>query len=82
MKLKLISREDAEDAISKQDCRGESYSNEVRDDIIKDILFGAEIQLEKILKDSKIFIKDSTNEFKKTQKEREEEIEKKMGKSI
>jgi len=82
MKLKLISREEAEEAVSKQDCRNETYSNELREDIINDILFGAELQLEKILKDSKTFLKDSTNEFKKAQREREEEIEKKMGKSI
>lgn len=81
MELKIISREEIEEAVSKYDCHNETYSSELREDIIKDIQFGAELQLEKILEDLQTFVKKSIYEFKKSQKEREREIEKKMRKS-
>ena len=44
MKFNLITRAKAESAVPLQDCSGRNYTKEEREDIIRYVIWGAEIQ--------------------------------------
>ena len=67
MKFKVISRLEAEESVSKYDSRGNTYSDELRNDIIKDILFGAKLQYEKDNETLYKFFKSNLREMRKKQ---------------
>ena len=45
--LELISRERAESAVPLEDCSGQEYSRDEREDLIRCLIYGAEIQRDK-----------------------------------
>lgn len=45
--LPLISRERAESAVGLKDCSGRMYGKDEREDLIRTLLYGAEIQRDK-----------------------------------
>lgn len=67
--LKLISRERAESAVGLKDCSGRMYGKDEREELIRCLIYGAEIQRDKDFEE--MLRRYDTTEFERLKKEYE-----------